>query len=353
MALQILEPFNQSIQHTKKVLFRPFDLGRWFTIGFCAWISSFLEGGGNFSGIWNMGGRGGGGGGGWPGFPGGQGGSGQPFGLSTSTLIAIVALLVLLGIAVSLVFAWVGARGRFMFIDNIARSRGAVVAPWREYRPQGNSLFLFLLVYGIAFFLVMIVLLAVAGVIALPDIRARSWGPAATMAVVVGAFTVVPLGLVGALVSFVLHNFVVPTMYLWRVGAMEAWRIVRIEVLGPHLGACVLYFLFRIVIFIGIGIVATGLTCATCCMTAIPYLGTVILLPLFVFSQSYALMFLQQIGPQWSFVQEEGLRCERCHYDLTGLVGADRCPECGLPIAQPVGEVPPTERPPEDPEATV
>ena len=129
MALQILEPFNQSIQHTKKVLFRPFDLGRWFTIGFCAWISSFLEGGGNFSGIWNMGGRGGGGGGGWPGFPGGQGGSGQPFGLSTSTLIAIVALLVLLGIAVSLVFAWVGARGRFMFIDNIARSRGAVVAP--------------------------------------------------------------------------------------------------------------------------------------------------------------------------------------------------------------------------------
>src|SRR5204863_9024057 len=51
-------------------------------------------------------------------------------------LIAVVLLLVVL-------CAWLRARGRFMFIDCIVKNRGAIAEPWREFRTDGNSYFLF------------------------------------------------------------------------------------------------------------------------------------------------------------------------------------------------------------------
>src|SRR5439155_1467228 len=40
-------------------------------------------------------------------------------------------------------------------------------------------------------------------------------------------------------------------------------------------------------------------TCATCCLAALPYLGTVILLPLFVCLRAFGLLFLRQFGPDY------------------------------------------------------
>jgi len=40
-------------------------------------------------------------------------------------------------------------------------------------------------------------------------------------------------------------------------------------------------------------------TCVTCCIAAIPYVGTVILLPLYVFLAAYPLLFARQFGPDW------------------------------------------------------
>jgi hypothetical protein len=56
----------------------------------------------------------------------------------------------------------------------------------------------------------------------------------------------------------------------------------------------------KIVIAIAIGILAFLACCFTCCLALLPYLGTVILLPLFVFQRSYSLCFLEQLGPDWS-----------------------------------------------------
>src|SRR5207244_9578605 len=44
-----------------------------------------------------------------------------------------------------IVLTWLKARGNFIFTDCVARNRAAIVAPWREYRREGNSYFLFLL----------------------------------------------------------------------------------------------------------------------------------------------------------------------------------------------------------------
>lgn len=40
-------------------------------------------------------------------------------------------------------------------------------------------------------------------------------------------------------------------------------------------------------------------TCATCCLTAIPYVGTVVLLPVFVCLRAFSLLFLRQFGPDY------------------------------------------------------
>src|SRR5437660_3574334 len=59
-------------------------------------------------------------------------------------LIGIVVGGTLL-VAFIIVLAWLEARGNFIFTDCIARNRAAIVDPWREYRREGNSYFLFLL----------------------------------------------------------------------------------------------------------------------------------------------------------------------------------------------------------------
>ena len=41
------------------------------------------------------------------------------------------------------------------------------------------------------------------------------------------------------------------------------------------------------------------LTCLTCCITAIPYVGTVVLLPGYVFFMAYLLLFMRQFGSEY------------------------------------------------------
>jgi hypothetical protein len=60
-----------------------------------------------------------------------------------------------------------------------------------------------------------------------------------------------------------------------------------------------LYCLFLIVLALATVIVACVATCATCCITAIPYIGTVILLPVFVLLRSFSLLFLRQFGADY------------------------------------------------------
>jgi hypothetical protein len=40
-------------------------------------------------------------------------------------------------------------------------------------------------------------------------------------------------------------------------------------------------------------------TCLTCCLAALPYIGTVIVLPVPVFFRSFSLLFLRQFGADW------------------------------------------------------
>jgi hypothetical protein len=71
------------------------------------------------------------------------------------------------------------------------------------------------------------------------------------------------------------------------------------RLIAAHLGEILLYCLFWIVLALGSAIVGCIAACATCCIAAIPYVGTVILLPVFVLLRFFSLLFLRQFGPDY------------------------------------------------------
>src|SRR5207247_7541197 len=44
--IEIFKPFGEAFELMKKILFQPFDLKKWFVIGFAAWLSKLGFGGG-------------------------------------------------------------------------------------------------------------------------------------------------------------------------------------------------------------------------------------------------------------------------------------------------------------------
>ena len=77
--------------------------------------------------------------------------------------------------------------------------------------------------------------------------------------------------------------------------------------LARRAGLFTLYILFQIVMGMAIAVIVLGAVLITCCMAgclmAIPYLGTVLLLPVLIFKQSYPLYFLRHFGPDYDVFQ--------------------------------------------------
>jgi hypothetical protein len=68
-------------------------------------------------------------------------------------------------------------------------------------------------------------------------------------------------------------------------------------------GTFILYFLFQIALVMAIGVIVVGAVIITCCIAgclmALPYLGTILLLPVSMFKRCYSLYFLAQFGRKY------------------------------------------------------
>jgi hypothetical protein len=306
--VSVTSPVEPALAWTKQVLFRPFDLGKWFTIGFCAWLAYLAQGGLNGGSALRS--R-------LPGhlpIPGNlpsppKVGEAPDFGpmrdWATANLywllpvgIALFCLLVVLGIFL----LWLSCRGEFMFLHCVARDRAEVAVPWRRYAREAKSLFLFRLAVGL---IALVILLPIAAVVVLTLWRIAHGGRPS----VVGFLPVILASLllfvlvVGLLVvSKLTRDFAVPIMYLRGGTCTAAWREI-LALFSGRPGLPILYLLFQIVLGLLIAVLLLIAFFATCCIAAcflaIPYIGTVLLLPVYIFLRSYSLFYLRQLGPQY------------------------------------------------------
>jgi hypothetical protein len=282
--IEIFKPFGEAFELMKRILFLPFDLKKWLVIGFAAFLAGHFGGGGfNLPFRWNV--------------------------RSTQTrafnfpgleqwkpwLAIVIPAFIILVLALILLLLWLKARGSFIFTDSIVRNRAAVVEPWREYRTEGNSYFVFQLV------VMLVAMAAVVGLaivfVLLGFLAGGHRGPSPWVI----AASLVPLFICWIAFSIlinVIFLFMAPVMYRQRCPAPDAARqVFRLIAANPM--PFLLFCLFGIVLVLAVLVVGCVATCATCCIAAIPYIGTVILLPVYVCLRAFGLLFLRQFGPDY------------------------------------------------------
>ena len=124
--IEYAAPTSRAMGRMTTILFRPFDLGKWFVIGFSAWLATMLEQCSRANG--NV-----------------QGGDWSPQERETfeetfrpaidyvkQNLDWLIPLAI--GVAVVLVILWfvllwVGSRAKFMLLDNVVHNRALVRQP--------------------------------------------------------------------------------------------------------------------------------------------------------------------------------------------------------------------------------
>jgi len=273
-------------------LFKPFDLHKWFVVGFTAFLAGLADGhqgSGGSRGHWDT--------------------SFRDFldlphkawswlGNHPGWLAAIIFIgfvVLVLGI----VLLWLSSRGQFMFLDNVIHNRAEVAKPWHEYRKEGDSLFLWRLLFhliSLAAFVLFMILFFTSGTRIYEESRFHPL-PVLWIFGMAAAFLLMAV-VVGYITTF-LKGFVVPIMAKNRVSATRGWALFM-PLFREHAGSFILYglIIFALVIAFVIFVVVAGLV--TCCigwfLLVIPYIGTVVSLPFWYTLRAFSLEFLAQFG---------------------------------------------------------
>ena len=298
--ISVTDPIGLAMERVKQILFRPFDLGKWFAIGFCAWLAGLGEPrfrGGNFNGGSNQ----------------HRGDVHEQFEHAHSYVVEnlawilpLVIFLFVIAFAFGALLIWLNSRGKFMLLNCVALNRSDVVEPWKRFADLANSLFWFRLGLGVIGLLITAPLIVFGILVAIPMFRHDSWNAGGVMVLIGLGLGTGLISICFALIRKLTMDFVVPIMYLRGSRCVAAWREFR-PLLSANIGGFVLYLLFQIVIEMVIGIMILVIflvtCCIACCFMSIPYIGTVLLLPVIIFRRAYSLHYLAQYGPSYNVYQ--------------------------------------------------
>ena len=305
MSISYIEPLSRAWNRMKKALFQPFDISKWFVVGFTAFLAGLIDyhGGsnGNFSkdygkSRWN-----------WDEF--------TRFPDIASEWLMEHALwfsLIIFGIiflvALCIVLTWLSSRGKFMFLHNVVYNKAEVSKPWREYSKEGNSLFIWRLIYGFICFILFILFLIFCFIM----IRNMHYGyfspPGKVLMIIAMILQFLLFIILTAYISLFLNDFVVPIMYKNKITTSQAWYRF-LPILSRHF---IYFFLYGLFIFLlGIVVVICVLLFGffTCCigivLLIIPYISSVILLPVSYTFRALSVEFLEQFGPEFSIFPKQ------------------------------------------------
>jgi len=292
MTISYVEPLSRAVERMRRILFQPFDLVKWLVLGFSAWLAGLASSGSNggsrvvlgpehfirgrnviadaeeaWSHIWE-----------------------------SFVLTALVVFVITVVLAVVLLLLWVSSRAKFIYLDNVVHNRAQIVDPWKRFQRLGNSLFLwrfgFAVVTGLAIGGVLLVVVAPVATLSSSDV----WLGLSFGATSLAILAVACLAVIAAYVFLFLESFVIPIMYKFDLKATDAWRAF-LPWLKSDAGWFVVYGLFILVLAIPLLVVLSIFVCCTCCIIALPYIGTVVLLPVWVTFRIFGPEFLAQFDP--------------------------------------------------------
>jgi hypothetical protein len=296
MSIRFFEPLSLAWNRMKVALFKPFDLHKWLVVGFTAFLAGLADwnrgssGNSRVSNDWSFGE--------FLRFPARAWDWLMDHPLWSILILFGVSFLILLGI----VLLWLSSRGKFMFLDNVVHDKAEVANPWREYKREGNSLFLWRLIFSfiIFSFFIMLVVLFFVGASRLYEDSFGHHTPVLFI-IMTGLVFLFMFILVGYIATF-LDSFVVPIMYKRRISATKAWGQF-LSVFGKYPFHFILYgllMLLLVVLFV-IAVILAGLF--TCCigffLLVIPYVGTVVTLPIWYWFRAFSVEFLAQFGDEF------------------------------------------------------
>ncbi len=302
MNIEYFEPFSRAWNRMKIALFKPFDLHKWFIMGFSAFLAGLTE--------WTR----------------NSGSSGWRENTSSREffdfpnkawewlishpgwfigIVFIVIFLIILGV----ILIWLSSRGKFMFLDNVIHDRAEIAKPWKRYRTEGNSLFLWRLCFAlicIGLFTSYIIFFFTTA----SHLYKDSYNEVVPVfLIVVMSFLFILTAIFVGFISMFLNNFVVPIMYKKNIKTTQAW-IRFLSLLKRYPFHFILYglILFLLAILSVIAVAVAGLL--TCCvgflLLIIPYIGTVVTLPIWYTFRAFSLEFLAQFDPEYELFPPSG-----------------------------------------------
>jgi hypothetical protein len=307
--------FESAWERTQIILFRPFDSGKWFVIGFNAFLALFAEGGVAINNTLPFQGQNQSYAFTYHSFPAALHAAKQLISWAASFATSPwLALYVALGLAYLVVWValnWVGCRAEFLFLDNIVRNRAAISWPWHRYARQGNGWFIFHL--GVLLVSCLFFLAAAGAFLALnwPWINGER-DPSGGEAAVLALFLLVLFGLwiVYATAMFLIRSFALPLYFKQSMGLGAALLAVA-RLTATHPLGILCYVLISGLLAIAGGILSFSIFCVVCCvicwLACIPFVGSMLLslilcqlvLPVLIFFRCFQLDCLAQFGPDY------------------------------------------------------
>jgi hypothetical protein len=301
-------PLSKGLERMKKGLFQPFDIAKWINIGFTAFLA----------GLTNCAGRGG-------------GNSGNRFNdfnwddffsfpetawdwlISKPFWFSLIIVGVIFLISIAVVLTWISSRGKFMFLHNVVNNQDEVVKPWRDYRHQGNSLFWWQFVYG--WLILGVFILFFVYCFGICKNMHHDLIPAVAKFGFIAGMVVILFGLlvITCYISLFLTDFIVPLMYKHSISATKAWS--KFLSLAVHnMGSFFVYGLFIFVLKTAVAIAAVFLAVMTCCIgllvIMIPFVGTVILLPVSYTFRAFSIEYFAMFGDEFDLRPKNNIENE-------------------------------------------
>ena len=300
MSIHYIEPLSRAISRTKQALFNPMDLKKWFVVGFAAFLAALADVGLSGGGVPNPSIR-----------------RVSNFNLEQVLYFPqrawewlgnhpgwamLIAFTVLFFVVFMVVITWLSARGKFIFLDNVVRGQARIVAPWYEYRKEGNSFFRWNLFWGVISSAISVFYIIYCFLYLQAVYESRGTGSALILPAVLAGLGLFAISIFSAFIYVLLRDFVSQIMYRNRITgckAIQRFLPLFFSQFFHFLGYEI--FLFIVSLLVVVGIFICG--CITCCIgfviLSIPYINAVVLLPLSYAMRAFSVEFLEQFGPEY------------------------------------------------------